>query len=196
MSMEDKTKLMFEGIDLLELSPVQGITIREIIPEITEENEKYIRKQCLEVNVDPDALLKTAQLNAKLQEALRAVRGQDHEGSEVKMIEKLLGKIEKAEYGTIEDLPFMMGLQLTFSLSGGVVGVGDAGKYTVNMSKACKWKGGEIERDEIVYMRQYELYELLKRAKVNFVSELKNKPVEVTLEDYTFKDFRILTEVL
>lgn len=76
MSMEDKTKLMFEGIDLLELSPVQGISIREIIPEITEENEKYIRKQCLEVNVDPDALLKTAQLNAKLQEALRAVLGQ------------------------------------------------------------------------------------------------------------------------
>ncbi len=74
--MEDKTKLMFEGIDLLELSPVQGISIREIIPEITEENEKYIRKQCLEVNVDPDALLKTAQLNAKLQEALRAVLGQ------------------------------------------------------------------------------------------------------------------------
>lgn len=74
--MEDKTKLMFYGIDLLELSPVQGISIREIIPEITEENEKYIRKQCLEVNVDPDALLKTAQLNAKLQEALRAVLGQ------------------------------------------------------------------------------------------------------------------------
>lgn len=79
--MEDKTKLMFEGSDLLELSPVQGITIRKIIPEFTEETEKYIRKQCLEVNVDPDALLKTAQLNAKLQETLRAVLGQDQAGS-------------------------------------------------------------------------------------------------------------------
>lgn len=84
MSIEEKTKLMFEGIDLLELSPVQGISIREIIPEITEENEKYIRKQCLEVNVDPDALLQTAQLNAKLQEALQAVLGQNQEGYEIK----------------------------------------------------------------------------------------------------------------
>ena len=112
------------------------------------------------------------------------------------MIEKFLGKIEKAEFGTIVDYPFLMGLQLTFSLSGGCAGVGDGGEYTVNMSKECKWEGGEIERNAKVYMRQHELYELLKRAKVNFVSELKNKPVEVTLEDYTFKDFRILTEVL
>lgn len=31
---------------------------------------------------------------------------------------------------------------------------------------------------------------------VNYVSELLGKPVEVTLEDGVFKDFRILTEVL
>lgn len=71
--MEGKTRLLFEGIDLLELSPVQGITIRETIPMFTEEKEKLIRKKCLEVQVDPDALLKTAQLNAKLQALLRAL---------------------------------------------------------------------------------------------------------------------------
>lgn len=37
---------------------------------------------------------------------------------------------------------------------------------------------------------------ILKDAKVNYVSELLGKPVEVTLEDGIFKDFRILTEVL
>ena len=43
------------------------------------------------------------------------------------MIEKFLGKIENAEFGTIVDYPFLMGLQLTFSLSGGCAGVGDGG---------------------------------------------------------------------
>lgn len=38
--------------------------------------------------------------------------------------------------------------------------------------------------------------DILKAAKVNYVSELINKPVEVTIENDTFKDFRILTEVL
>ena len=37
---------------------------------------------------------------------------------------------------------------------------------------------------------------ILEDAKVNYVSELLNKPVEVTIENNTFKDFRILTEVL
>lgn len=38
--------------------------------------------------------------------------------------------------------------------------------------------------------------DILKAAKVNYVSELINKPVEVTIENNTFKNFRILTEVL
>jgi hypothetical protein len=37
---------------------------------------------------------------------------------------------------------------------------------------------------------------LLNEAKVHNVYELKGIPVEVTLENNTFKDFRILTEVL
>ena len=41
-----------------------------------------------------------------------------------------------------------------------------------------------------------ELYEILKDAKVNYVSQLVGKPVEVEIEDNMFKDFRILTEVL
>ena len=90
--MEVKTKLLFEGIDLLELSPVQGVTIRETIRMFTKEKEELIRKTCVEVQVDPDALLKTAQLNAKLQAALRAlisIQG----GTECDLTECDLGEI-------------------------------------------------------------------------------------------------------
>ena len=41
-----------------------------------------------------------------------------------------------------------------------------------------------------------KVYQILKDAKVNYVSELVNKPVEVTIDKNCFKDFRILTEVL
>ena len=41
-----------------------------------------------------------------------------------------------------------------------------------------------------------KIYQILQDAKVNYVSQLVNKPVEVVIEKNTFKDFRILTEVL
>lgn len=109
------------------------------------------------------------------------------------MTGKILGKIDFAEYGTNKDRPFLIGVQLGFKLADGC-GVMCGGKYTVNIDKACKWK--EAEREHTVTATVEQLYELLKAAKVNYVSELVNKPVEVTIEDNWFKDFRILTEVL
>ena len=108
------------------------------------------------------------------------------------MIEKMLGKIDFAEYGTIKDYPFLIGLQLGFTMSG--CGIMDGGKYTVNISEQCRWE--KSEREVAVTVSVEKIYKLLKEAKVNYVSELKNKPVEVTIENNTFKDFRILTEVL
>ena len=108
------------------------------------------------------------------------------------MNEKILGKIDFAEYGTIRNYPFLMGLQLGFSFNNS--GVADGGKYTINMSKSCKWD--RQERETMITKRADEIYELLKASKCNYVSELKGKPVEVTIENNTFKDFRILTEVL
>ena len=70
----------------------------------------------------------------------------------------------------------------------------DDGKYTVNISPECKWK--ELNREATVTKTIEEVDRILKDAKVNYVSELLNKPVEVTIEDDRFKDFRILTEVL
>lgn len=108
------------------------------------------------------------------------------------MIEKCLGKIDFAEFGTYKERPFLMGLQLGFSMSGS--GVMDGGKYTVNISKYCRWE--PEERFDAITSMVDHIDSILKDAKVNYVSELVGKPVEITLKDNTFVDFRILTEVL
>lgn len=54
----------------------------------------------------------------------------------------------------------------------------------------------KTNREESITKSVEEVNQILKDAKVNYVSELVNKPVEVTMENNTFKDFRILTEVL
>ena len=109
------------------------------------------------------------------------------------MTEKQLGKIDFAEFGTIKDYPFLIGLQLGFQL-GDKTWIGDGGRYTVNISPNCKWE--TRERTETITQTIEFVNDILKAAKVNYVSELINKPVEVTIENNTFKDFRILTEVL
>lgn len=108
------------------------------------------------------------------------------------MIEKRLGKIDFAEFGTMRDYPFQMGLQLGFSMSGS--GVMDGGKYTVNISPDCDW--GMETRNSSLAKSLDILARILKEAKVNYVSELLGKPVEVTLDDGLFMNFRILAEVL
>lgn len=103
------------------------------------------------------------------------------------MTTKELGKITFAEFGTVKDYPFLIGLQLCFKI--GSRSVGDGGKYTIN--KRVK------DNREIAITKSVEkINQILKDAKVNYVSELVNKPVEVTMENNIFKDFRILTEVL
>ena len=110
------------------------------------------------------------------------------------MTGKVLGKISNAEYGLIHDRPFLMGLKLEFKM-GDYGTVGDGGKYTVNMSDECRaWERGE--RAKTIEEKTDYIYKLLNDAKVNNVSQLKNIPVEVILENNCFKDFRILTEVL
>lgn len=64
----------------------------------------------------------------------------------------------------------------------------------MNIDKQCRWE--DSERTTAVTASVENVYQVLKDAKVNYVSQLINKPVEVTIEKNTFKDFRILTEVL
>lgn len=105
----------------------------------------------------------------------------------------VLGKIESVDFGKCKDYPFMFGLQITFHLADGC-GIGCGGKYTVNVSDSCRWE--KSERQEKITKMIDGLNKLLSEAKVNYVSELVNKPVEVEIEDNCFKNFRILTEVL
>lgn len=109
------------------------------------------------------------------------------------MTGKQLGKIAFAEFGTFKDYPFCIGLQLGFQLAD-KTWIGDGGRYTVNISPKWKWK--PEKRMEVIAQTMEFVNDILKAAKVNYVSELINKPVEVTIENNTFKDFRILTEVL
>ena len=109
------------------------------------------------------------------------------------MTVKILGKITFAEYGTVKDYPFLMGLQLGFKLGDGT-GVMDGGSNTINISKGCKWE--KAEREAAITVSVEKVHKILEDAKVNYVSELINKPVEVTIDKNCFKDFRILTEVL
>ena len=109
------------------------------------------------------------------------------------MTGKVLGKITSAEFGFIRDYPFMMGLQLHFSLADGSC-IGDGGSCTVNMNKDCQWKS--MSRSEGIEWMADKVKEILNAAKVDYVSQLVNKPVEVTIDQNCFKDFRILTEVL
>lgn len=104
---------------------------------------------------------------------------------------KELGKIIFAEYGTLKDYSDLIGLQLGFSI--GCKNVMDGGKYTVFISSSCD---DFIDQKNIIVDSVRNVNQILKDAKVNYVSELLNKPVEVTIENNTFKDFRILTEVL
>ena len=109
------------------------------------------------------------------------------------MTEKQLGKIDFAEFGTNKDYPFFIGLQLGFQL-GDKSKIGDGGRYTVNISPDCRWE--TRERTEAITQTVELVNNILKTAKVHYVSELINKPVEVTIVDNCFEDFRILTEVL
>lgn len=108
------------------------------------------------------------------------------------MKEKRLGKIDFAEFGLMKDYPFLIGLQLGFSMNG--TGVMDGGKYTVNISPGCKWENNN--REKTITRSVEAVEEILKAAKVHYVSQLIGKPVEVTIVDHRFQDFRILTEVL
>ena len=108
------------------------------------------------------------------------------------MEEKLLGKITFAEFGQCPDRPFLFGLQLEFGLNSS--GVGSGGRYTTNISENCK-QTREEKLDSLEKVIDFT-NKLLEDSKVNYVSELLGKPVEVTLKNNTFKDFRILTEVL
>lgn len=103
------------------------------------------------------------------------------------MREKLLGKIQSAHIGFHPDRPYWYGLFITFSLGGGASVLScDTIIAIINRNDEPK----EVQEQE------RKVIDILKDAKVNYVDELINVPVEVTIENNIFKSFRVLTEVL
>lgn len=105
--------------------------------------------------------------------------------------ERILGKITSVEFGLDSDRPYLYGLKLSFSAPG--FGVESGGRYMVNIGP--NREDGECALEALSYQAEY-ISRLLKDAKCKYVSELKNKPVEIKIVDNIFKGFRILTEVL
>lgn len=107
---------------------------------------------------------------------------------------KELGKITSAEYGLNRDYPYLIGLELYFSLSGGS-SVGDGGRYLINVYDGCKWDSFDEKANAFIDQTK-SIRDVLEDAKVDKVSQLVGKPVEVVIDANTFQSFRILTEVL
>lgn len=103
-------------------------------------------------------------------------------------MEKYLGKITSAEFGLVEDYPFLIGLQLKFEFDSSVVYHIDK-PYIVNMNN----ENNLIESISMVL----QINKLLLTAGCAYISQLVGKPVEITLDDKgNIEDFCILTGVL
>lgn len=108
-----------------------------------------------------------------------------------------LGKIVKAEFGHVGYERMQVGLTLEFKfdscsfLEENIVG----GWYIGNKwNENCKWnvEGNRYQHAEMVE----KVSQTLLDAKVNCVSELVNKPIQVEMENLKLVSWRILTEVL
>jgi hypothetical protein len=109
------------------------------------------------------------------------------------MTEKLLMKITHAElgFGGYQDAEF----GVRFNFSGRYSSIGTfKGHWAGKRSEYAKWT--EQDRDKVFSDTMHWVSELLVQAKKSSLSELVGVPVEVEIENNTFKSFRILTEVI
>lgn len=99
------------------------------------------------------------------------------------MTGKYLGKIIRAEFGMNRDYPFYFGLELEFSMESGNV----CGTICTNI-------------EHCIHSEMFGICDKIRHilidAKCEKVSQLVEKPVEVTIEDNTYRTFRILKECL
>lgn len=112
-------------------------------------------------------------------------------------MEKKLGKIESVSFGLGGYQGAMLGLHVTLSVGVGVF-VGDSranwDAEQIKWTEHTQWS--EEDRDGWYSEIMRYVSSLLKDAKVDTVDKLKGKPVEVTFDGNTLKEWRILTEVL
>jgi hypothetical protein len=112
--------------------------------------------------------------------------------------EHILGKITKATFGFGGYQGAMIGLELDFETSVWSIGDGIYGGWAYGMidpDKNTKWN--EEDRSKQVVEMTKTICEILKDAKVDSISELVGKPIEIASEGWNNNvSWRILTEVL
>ncbi len=111
-------------------------------------------------------------------------------------MEKKLGKIEKVRFGHCGYDNTGIGISFTFLFDGRGVCADKSGwdAEIIKHSDHCKWTEEDRNKSYAEIVRYISL--LLKQAKVSDVSDLRGKPVEITLDGNLLKDWRILEEVL
>lgn len=112
-------------------------------------------------------------------------------------MEKRIGKIEyvKFGYGGYQDA--MFGISITLSSKKDCWGVCDfkgAWGMCTKVTERTKWT--EDDRRKQFADTMIFIDELMLKAKVTDVNDLRGVPVEVTFEGNTLKEWRILEEVL
>ena len=113
------------------------------------------------------------------------------------MLTKHLGKISSIYFGIGGYQESMLGLHTCFTFDGGSsICTSDASwdYHTVEHNKNTKWT--EQSRLDKYAKITCSISELLSKAKVRSVSELRNMPVEITLDGMTLYSWRLLEEVL
>jgi hypothetical protein len=116
---------------------------------------------------------------------------------EILMIEaeKRLAKIESVSFGYGGYQEAQFGLSLVFKGQGwGISTFKGTWSTDIEVTKHTKWNEADRSKDFDELVRFVN--ETLRKAKVRTVDELKNIPVEVTIEENTIKSWRVLEEVL
>jgi len=112
-------------------------------------------------------------------------------------LKKYLGKIDSINFGLGGYQESMLGLHICFSFDKCSFICTSHSAWdltTIEHTKNTKWtEQSRLDKyaDTVCFISK-----LLNQAKVRHISELKNKPVEVTLDGNSLHSWRILEEVL
>lgn len=109
------------------------------------------------------------------------------------VVRRKLGKIASVRFGWGGYNDAMLGLSLTFEMSGTAVQT-FVGAWGIKRSDRCQWS--EEERLKELGEAVMKLGEMLEKSHKTDVHQLVGTPVEVTLERNMLKDWRLLEEVL
>lgn len=107
-----------------------------------------------------------------------------------KNFESSLGKIESIDFGLQRGV--FLGLNITFHFD---ICCGVFTDFSINMNPECKYSN-ITEKHECAWILLQIINDMLEDAKVEYVSQLKDIPVEIYSINQTHKGFRILKEVL